>query len=879
MQKTIERWRYMAELDAFRDDRGHVKVLTGIRRCGKSTLLMQFMEKLRKDGVSEDEMLMVNMESSEFNSLSDYRHLNSFMKDKVPAKGRFYLFLDEIQRVDGWEKTVNALMVDTEADIYIAGSNAHLLSTDLSTYLTGRYVEVRMLPLSFAEYSELRGCGRPSEEVFAEYFRYGGFPGIDPSRGEQAVSAMTSDLYASVVFRDMVSRGKIRKPEELEKMVTYLMLNIGNQIETAAIAKKLKMNVRTVERYLAVVQGACMFYRADKYDLKSTALSPTPKYYVVDPGLLNNAVGMASKDRGRVLENIVFLELKRRGYEIVVGKWDSKEVDFVTEMNGRTEYWQVCWGYHDDETEARELAPLRAIRDNNPKTVVLMDYSGDSVTRDGIREVGIVDFLLGDGKVGKNSERCVFEVSQKCFSGLNVPISIIDVLRFRTHPMPSGCVILRWIIGEFRWHHIPIYCKIVGYNPQFKSIERIMWIMTSRFVQRSELLVKLSKFKDKTEFIKVITGVRRCGKSTLLKQFIHRLGDDGVSPDDIFWYNFESLDYEDVTDFHQLNELLRKIPKNRRCYVFLDEIQTVANWERSVNGLMSDTEADIYITGSNAHLLSGELATLLTGRYVEFEVFPLSFREYTELNDGYPEERLFQYYLRYGGFPAVRSDYDRMIIDSYLRDLHNSIIYEDVVSRGKIRKTAELEKVVRYLMRNVGNISSTYKMAEELSIDRSTVDGFVKLLEQACLIYRANRFDIVSTELRPTPKYYSVDQGLRGNIVGFSDLDVGRILENVVYIELLRRGFKVQVGSFRSGEIDFVVESAGGSKAYIQVCKAFSDESVREREIALLMRIRDNHPKAILVGGEISHTDGNGISIIDIRDWLLGRASWRRGSQ
>ena len=395
MQRNIDRPRYMSELEEFRDDRNHVKVITGVRRCGKSTLLIQFMERLREDGVRDDEMLMMNFESSEFDPLTDYRELNSYLRNRVPANGRFYLFLDEIQRVEGWERTVNALMVDTEADVYITGSNAHLLSSDLATYLTGRYVEIRMLPLSFSECMDLRGCGRPPDEVFAEYLQFGGFPAIDPARGEHAVSAMLDDLYASIVFRDMVSRSGVRKPEELGRMVTYLMLNIGNPIEASAMARALHINIRTVERYLAVVQSACMFYRADRYDLRSTALSPTPKYYAVDPGLRNNTVGMASKDRGRVLENIVFLELKRRGYGIIVGKWDSKEVDFVTERNGRKSYWQVCLGYYDDETEARELAPLRAIRDSNPKTVVLMDRRGESFTRDGIREIGITDFLLG----------------------------------------------------------------------------------------------------------------------------------------------------------------------------------------------------------------------------------------------------------------------------------------------------------------------------------------------------------------------------------------------------------------------------------------------------------------------------------------------------
>lgn len=394
--KLIERPTYMSELELFRDDRKHVKVITGVRRCGKSTLLLQFIDKLLSEGVPDNEILMINLESSEFDDLKNHSDLNTFLKDKIPKKGRFYLFLDEIQRVKEWEKTVNALMVDTEADIYITGSNAHLLSTDLTTYLTGRYVEVKMLPLSFKEYTELRGNGRRPEDIFIEYFEFGGFPGIDPHMGKQAVSSMLDDLYASIVFRDMVNRGKVRKPEDLGKMVTYLMLNIGNPIESTTIAKELHMNQRTVERYLAVMQNACMFYRANRFDLRSTALSPTPKYYVVDPGLRNNAVGMASKDRGRVLENIVYLELKRRGYGIIVGKWDSKEVDFVTERNGKKAYWQVCFGYYDDETEKRELAPLRAIKDNNPKTVILMDYSGNSVTGDGIRELGVTDFLLNE---------------------------------------------------------------------------------------------------------------------------------------------------------------------------------------------------------------------------------------------------------------------------------------------------------------------------------------------------------------------------------------------------------------------------------------------------------------------------------------------------
>lgn len=397
--------------------------------------------------------------------------------------------------------------------------------------------------------------------------------------------------------------------------------------------------------------------------------------------------------------------------------------------------------------------------------------------------------------------------------------------------------------------------------------------MVHRFVKRSDYLEKLNLFRDKNEFVKVITGVRRCGKSTLLQQYVDMLKESGVPSESIFSYNFESLILDSITDHRALNELFRtEIPKVGKCYVFLDEIQRVDEWERSVNGLMSDTEADIYITGSNAHILSGELATYLTGRYISIEMFPLSFKEYVELNGGAGEEKLFDLYLKYGGFPAIGPDLQESAIVLALRDLQNSILYEDVVSRGKIRKTSELEKTVRYLMQNIGNIVSVKRMAEALSMDRSTVDGYIKLLEQACLFYRADRFDIRSTELSPTPKYYAVDLGLRGIAVRFSDQDLGRILENVVYVELLRRGYKVQVGSWKSKEIDFLAESMDGGRFYVQVCLSFADESVPIREKASLLAIDDNHPKVILLGQTMNYTDEDGIRILNIRDWLMGRS-------
>ncbi len=400
--------------------------------------------------------------------------------------------------------------------------------------------------------------------------------------------------------------------------------------------------------------------------------------------------------------------------------------------------------------------------------------------------------------------------------------------------------------------------------------------MQISIIERTDYLKKLSEFRDHTEFIKVITGVRRCGKSTLLSQFIQQLRGEGVPDNEIVCYNFELFEYSDIEDHKQLNDLLiRNVPKNGRCYVFLDEIQRVDGWERSVNSLNTETDADIYITGSNAHMLSSDLATYLTGRYVSFEMFPLSFREYMELRgtdqDGNERrvENVLSDFIKYGGFPAIDPRQSQMMVTSALSDLHNSIIYQDILSRGGIRKTAELEKIVRYIMYNIGNPISVKRISDELSVDRSTVDSYLMLLDQACLIYRADRFDIRSTSLSPTPKYYAVDQGLRNLSIGFRDLDKGRILENIVFIELMRRGYKVQVGTWKSKEVDFVAESLNGERTYFQACLAFTEDDVKERELSSLRSINDNCRKIVLVMNEISNVTSDGIIIKNLTEWLL----------
>ncbi len=402
--KTVERREYLKELESFRDNTNYVKVITGVRRCGKSTLIEQYIARLKASGVEDNEILHMNFESSDFDHMKDYRDLNDHIRSIVPRKGRFYVFMDEIQRIEGWERSVNALMVDSEADIYITGSNAHILSTELSTFLTGRYVSVDVLPLSFHEYVELRGDGRREQAVFSDYMRYGGFPAVDPSAGSTALTSMLRDLHNSIIYEDIISRGDVRNPEDLERIVQYLMFNIGNPISAGNIAESLGgIHRNTVDRYLSLLTDACLFYRADRFNLKSSVLHPTPKYYAVDQGLRNMSVGFKDQDMGRVLENIVYLELLRRGYSVQIGTWDSKEVDFVADMPMRgREYYQVCLGYHDGETRKRELAPLRAIKDNHPKTMILLNGWSDSVTEDGISVRDAAGWLM-EGQLPQNA--------------------------------------------------------------------------------------------------------------------------------------------------------------------------------------------------------------------------------------------------------------------------------------------------------------------------------------------------------------------------------------------------------------------------------------------------------------------------------------------
>lgn len=395
MNKDVLRRKYLDELERFKDNTNFIKVITGVRRCGKSTLMSQFRDELKRSG--HQNIVFINFEDIEYDDINNYLDLNRYIKENIDRETRTYVFLDEIQRVEGWERSINGLMTGYDADIYLTGSNAHILSSELSTFLTGRYVTINMFPLSFSEYCEFHSDMRYSDEMlFDLYLRYGAFPLIDPKADERVIRAILSGTYTSIIHNDVISRGQIRDVGDLDRLVKFMMINAGNPISINAISKSMgKTTHETVDRYIRLLEESFLLYKVDRYDLKSTAFSPTPKYYSVDTGLRNISLGYKDEDRGRLLENIVCLELLRRGNTLRVGKYGDNEIDFAaTDNNGNTEYFQVTLSMKSDEVRERELRSLRAPNDSFPKTVLSTDSRIPSITKDGIRHIHVIDWLL-----------------------------------------------------------------------------------------------------------------------------------------------------------------------------------------------------------------------------------------------------------------------------------------------------------------------------------------------------------------------------------------------------------------------------------------------------------------------------------------------------
>jgi len=399
-------------------------------------------------------------------------------------------------------------------------------------------------------------------------------------------------------------------------------------------------------------------------------------------------------------------------------------------------------------------------------------------------------------------------------------------------------------------------------------------------VPRPHYLDALIQFRDTEALVKVISGVRRCGKSSLLALYRDYLLDDGVQESSILTLNFESLELSHIVSALSLNDHVaaHKFDKGKR-YIFLDEVQLVPGWEQAVNSLRLDQRNDIYVTGSNSRLLSSNLASLLSGRYVQIEVFPLSFAEYCAFRGPQATVRpaaTFNDYLVSGGLPGLFSLLDEPVVRTqYIDAVLNTIITKDIVTPQEVRDVDALLKIIRYLTANVGNLITAKGVADYLRssggrISNETVDNYLTLLEEAYLFYRARREDVKDKSIMKTnDKFYVVDLGFRTVTQGMGLSDLGRVLENVVYFELLRRYSTVSVGKFNAEEIDFVAFCPVKGTAYFQVALTMNDETIRNRELRPLIKLNDSYPKTVLSLDEVRTPDFNGIRHENLVDWCL----------
>ena len=403
-------------------------------------------------------------------------------------------------------------------------------------------------------------------------------------------------------------------------------------------------------------------------------------------------------------------------------------------------------------------------------------------------------------------------------------------------------------------------------------------------VIRKEYLSRLLAWKNE-QVIKVVTGIRRCGKSTLLKQFQEHLLEEGVSQEQIISINFEDLDYEDLLDYKALYAYIKeRLCPDKMTYIFLDEIQKVDSFQKAVDSLFIKENTDIYITGSNAYLLSGDLATLLTGRYVEISMLPLSFAEYLECS-GETGEQALASYLRFGGFPYLtQMENTAEKVDTYLEGIYNTVVVKDIEDRQlrknpdpnkrKITDITLLKTIARYLASVVGSPVSVKSVSDYLvssgrKVSPNTVDDYMEALQESFIFYPVERFDINGKQLlKVNRKWYIVDLGLRNHILPKKRYDLGFSLENIVFFELLRRGFKVNVGKNGDAEVDFVAQKQGVLH-YYQVTADMTNEDTFDREIRPLQSIKDNYEKIILTMDHMTPGDYEGIKVVPLLDWLL----------
>lgn len=384
-------------------------------------------------------------------------------------------------------------------------------------------------------------------------------------------------------------------------------------------------------------------------------------------------------------------------------------------------------------------------------------------------------------------------------------------------------------------------------------------------------------------FIKILTGVRRCGKSTILKLIMKRLVEErGIAPEQIVSYRFDSMEYDGYSAREMYALLKGALAPQRRTYLFLDEVQEIEGWEKVVNSLATDFDVDIYLTGSNSRMMSSEIATYLTGRYVAFRIYTLSFGEYLFFKSHYaevsdPKQELAEY-VRLGGFPGTHLQaYSQDEVYTIVRDIYNSTVFSDIVRRNQIKKVDQLERVVKYVFNNVGNTFSAssisaYLKSERRSLDNETIYSYLDKLESAYLLHRCSRYDLRGKAILKTQeKFYLADVALRYSVLGYNEDSVAASLENVVYLELLRRGYEVYIGKTPDGEVDFVA-TRQGEKLYVQVMQEITSEKTEKREYERLLEIHDNYPKYVLLTNDFAGGNHEGIQTMHVADFLLSDA-------
>lgn len=399
-------------------------------------------------------------------------------------------------------------------------------------------------------------------------------------------------------------------------------------------------------------------------------------------------------------------------------------------------------------------------------------------------------------------------------------------------------------------------------------------------IERPDYVEKILAYKD-APFIKILTGVRRSGKSTIMKMLMREIQKSGIPKEDILSFRLDSLEYDGMSAKEMFDTIRKRLNPHGRTYLFLDEIQEIDGWEKVVNSLASDFEVDIYVTGSNSRMMSSEISTYLTGRYVSFRIYTLSFAEYLKFVQNYRDvteiHKELVNYVKLGGFPAIHlQEYEEDDAYTIVRDIYNSTIYSDIVRRNQIRKVDQLERIVRFVLNNVGRTFSAqsisrYLKSENRSIDNETVYSYLEKLESAYILHRCSRYDVQGKEILKTQeKFYLADTSLCYSIMGYDPDSVAAMLENIVYLELLRRGYRVYVGKFEDYEIDFVAVKQN-EKIYIQVAQEIRSEETQKREYDRLLALPDNYPKYVLRTDDFAEGNYQGIRTMHIADFLLDK--------